>query len=171
MLCPVPGVRARPAGCGALPRQAGLHPDLAAGRAESERDPVEGRIPLDLRALCREYPAALAQPLCGHVVQRRGGADEDLCDRIEETRALVVGGEPLLPDLGLGALLEDDQRAEADRGAVRVVDRRNLGRMLQALARGNVDERTSPPGSVVAGDERIVWRGHRAELLGDELGV
>ena len=84
----VAGVGAGDARGRALAGEAGLHPDLAARRAEAERDPVEGGVALDLGALGGEDPAALAQALGGDVAQVGAGADPDLGDGVEEAPPL-----------------------------------------------------------------------------------
>ena len=87
-----------------------LHAHLAARGAEAEHDPVERAVALDLGALGAEDPRALVELLGVDVAQVGVLADLELDDRVEHGR-LVAAGEVLLPDLGLGALLEHDQHA------------------------------------------------------------
>ena len=77
----------------------------------------------------------------------------------------------MLPDLGLGALLEHDQGAPGDRGAVLVERQLDPDRLGEPDPGGDVDEDAVAPAGVVAGDERVVGRHQRAEPALDQLRV
>ena len=130
------GVAAGDARLGARAGELGLHPHLAAGRAEAERGPVEAAVALDLGALGGEDPGLLGDVLGVDVAQGRGLADGQLDHRVEQRVDLVGGRGPVLPDLRLGALLEHDQRAPVDRGAVRVERQLDPDRLAQPARRG-----------------------------------
>ena len=125
VLAAVGGVGAGDARLGALAGEPGLHPHVAARRAEAERDPVERAVAPDLGALGAEDPAALGELLTADVAQARVVADDQLGDDVEDAVELVGAGQELLPDLGLGALLEHDQRAPVDQRAGRGLDARS----------------------------------------------
>ena len=132
---------------------------LPFARAEPERDPVERSVALDLRALRAEHPRLLGQVLAADVAQVRVRADDDLGDRVEQRVERRVGREPLLPDLGLGALLEDDQRAPRHRGLRRGLDGGDQHRRLERRAARHVDERAAGPvGRVARGEVALVGR-------------
>ena len=84
VLPPVARVRARDLRGRALAGQLGLHPHLAARRAETERDPVEGAVALNYRALRAEDPRLLVECLSGHEAQVRVRPNDELDDRVEE---------------------------------------------------------------------------------------
>ena len=144
-----------------------LHPDLAPGGAEPESDPVQVRVAFHLGTLRAEDPRVLAQALGGDVAEVGAGAHPDLRDRVEERIRVGVGGQPLLPHLRLGALLEHDQRAEGEGRRLGILDRCDQRRRLEALASRHVDERSAVPGAVVACNERIVARRQRPEHLAE----
>ena len=123
----------------------------------------------DLGALRCEYPRRVGKVLAAHEAKRRSLANADLGHAVEESLCLGVASEVLLPDLSLGALLEDDERAPAHRGAGGALDGREADRHLEALPRGHVYESASGPGRLVAGDEDVVGRHDRSEMLGDEV--
>ncbi len=162
---PRPAVCARYLGRRAAARELRLHAHLAARRAESKCEPVERSVALDLGALGREDPGGVGEVLAADEAKRRALADADLGDAVEERVRLGVAGEVLLPDLGLGALLEDDQRAPAHRRAGGALDRGEADRHLEALAGGDVDERAADPRGFVACDEDVVGGDDRAEVL------
>ena len=152
------GVAAGHPRLGARARQLGVHPHLAVGRAEAERRPVEPTVALHLGALGGEDPGLLGEVLGVDVAQGGGLADGELDHRVEQRVDLVVGRGPVLPDLRLGALLEDDQRAPADRGAAlgdRDLDPHRLAQLHPAR---HVHEHAVAPVGLVAGDERILDR-------------
>ena len=70
------------------PGELGLHPHLAARRAEAERDPVEARVAADLGALGGEDPALLGELLLADVAQVGAVADDELDDAVEQRLAL-----------------------------------------------------------------------------------
>ena len=72
-------------------------------------------------------------------------ADDQLDDGVEQRLRVLRGRQVLLPDLGLGALLEDDQRAPVQRAAGGVGDRGEHDRGLDAHAARHVDERPAGP--------------------------
>ncbi len=158
----VAGVGAGDPGARALAGEAGLHPDLAARGAEAEGDPVEGGVALDLGALGGEDPAPLAQALGADVAEVGARADPDLGDRVEERRRARGSVASHCSQTSASAPSSSTIRVRKPSAApVGVVDRRDLGGLLEALARGDVDEGSAAPGGVVAGDEGVV-RGRRA---------
>ena len=116
------GVGAGDTGVGALADQPGLHAHVAARRAEAKGNPVQAPVPADGGALGAEDPAALGQVLTAHVAQPRVVAHDQLGDDVEDAVQFGVGGEELLPDLGLGSLLEHDQGPPVDHGAGAALD-------------------------------------------------
>ena len=72
------------------PAEPGLHPHVAARRAEPERDPVERAVAADLGALGAEDPAVLGQRLAADVAQPRVVADDQLGDDVEDAVDVVV---------------------------------------------------------------------------------
>ena len=97
---------------------------MAARRAEAERDPVQGAVAADLGALGAEDPAALGEGLAADVAQVGVVADDQLGDDVEHALESRRAGQVLLPDLGLGALLEHDQRAAVELACRLRLDRR-----------------------------------------------
>ena len=68
----------------AAPGELGLHPHLAARRAEAERDPLEVRVAADLGPLGREDPAFVGELLLADVAEVGAVADDELDDAVEE---------------------------------------------------------------------------------------
>ena len=66
------------------PGELGLHPHLAARRAEAERDPVEVGVAADLGALGGEHPALVGELLLADVAQVGAVADDELDDPVEQ---------------------------------------------------------------------------------------
>ena len=88
-------------------------------RAEAERDPVERAVAGDLGALGAEDPRLLVEVLAADVAQAGVLADDELDDGVEQRLGSSSAGQVLLPDLGLGALLEHDQHAPVQRACRR----------------------------------------------------
>ena len=129
-------------------REVGLHPHLAAARAEAERGPIEPAVTLDLRPLAGEDPGPLGDVLRADVAQGGRLADVQLDDRVEQRIGLVAGRGCVLPYLRLGALLEHDDGAPSDRRAVLVEGQRDPDRLAQldpGAARGPARRRASRP--------------------------
>jgi hypothetical protein len=171
VLATVGGVGAVDRGVGALAGEVRLQEDLAVGRAEAQRGPVELTVALDDRALGGEDPAALREVLPGDVVQVGVRAHDDLDDRVDQTRRRGVGGQRLLPHLGLGTLLEDDQRAPVQRAAGVLVHDVEHDRRLDAHAARHVDERSVGPQRVVARGERVGALHDGTEVALDDVPV
>ena len=89
----------------------GLHPHLAARRAEAEGDPLQIAVAPDLGALRREHPALVGDLLLADVPEVGAVADDQLDRGVKESVALRCVA---LPDLGLGALGQDHQGAPLD---------------------------------------------------------
>ncbi len=64
----------------------------------------------------------------------------------------------MLPDLGLGALLEHDQGPPAERGGVGVDRNLDLDRLLQLHPGRYVNQHAVAPAGLVAGDEGVLDR-------------
>ena len=157
---------------GALAGELGLHPHAAARGAEADRDPVELGVARHLGALGAEDPRLLVEVLAADVAQPGVLPDDELDDGVEQRLGLGVGGEVLLPHLGLGALVEHDQHAALQRAAGRGGDGAEQDRRLDAHAARHVDERAAGPAGVVGRDEDVVLGGDdRAEVRLDQLGV
>ena len=150
------GVAAGHPRLGARAGELGLHPHLAARRAEAERGPVEAAVALHLGALAGEDPGALGDVLGGDVAQRRRLADVQLDHRVEQRVGLVAGRAAVLPDLGLGALLEHDQGAPVDDAPPLVERQLDLDRLGDLDSGGHVDEHAVAPARLVAGDEGVL---------------
>ena len=88
-------------------------------------------------------------------------ADHELDDGVEQRLGVVGAGQVLLPDLGLGALLEHDQHAPVQRDAGGVGDRGQHDRRLDAHAARDVDERAAGPAGVVERGEDVLARRRR----------
>ena len=149
VLAAVRRVGAGDLGLGALAGELGLHAHAAAARAEADRDPVEPAVAGDLGALGAEDPRVLVEVLAADVAQLGVLADDELDDGVEHRLAVVGARQVLLPDLGLGALLEHDQHAAVQRRAGGVGDRGQEDRRLDAVAARDVDERAARPVGVV----------------------
>ena len=74
-------------------------------------------VALDDRALRAEDPRLLGQRLRVDEAQLRVLPDDELGDAVDDALGLEVRRERLVPDLGLRALLEHDQRAVVQRAA------------------------------------------------------
>ena len=134
-------------GLGALAGEQRLHAHACrCAEPKPSDDPVERAVAGDLGALGAEDPRLLVEVLAADVAQAGVLADDELDDGVEQRLALVVAGQVLLPDLGLGALLEHDQHAPAAatvpaaRG-----DRGQQDRRLDAHAARDVHERAARP--------------------------
>ena len=171
VLAAVADVGAGDLGAGAAAGELGLHPDLAVGGAEAERDPLEVAVALDLGALAGEDPGGGGEGLAADVAQVRAGADDQLGDAVEEGVGLGVGREVALPDLGLGALLEHDQRPPVERAAALLAGSRSARSAVSALMLlRHVDQRAAAPAGVVDRDEGIPLAGDdRAEASAEQL--
>ena len=156
----------------ALAGQQRLHAHLALGGAERDGGPVELAVARHLGALGAEDPRALVHVLPADVAQAGVLADDQLDDRVEHRLAVLGARQELLPDLGLGALVEHDQRAPVQRGARGVGDRGQQDRGLDAHAARHVDERAARPRGVVGGGEHVLVAGDdRAQVGLDQLGM
>ena len=141
-------------------------------RAEARGDPVQVPVAGDLGALGAEDPRLLVQVLGADEAQRGVLADAQLDDRGQHRLGVGGAGQVLLPDLGLGALLEHDQHAPVQRGAGGVGDRGQHDRLLDAHVARDVDERAAGPAGVVERREDVLLGvDDRAEVLLDEVGV
>ena len=148
-----------------------LHPNLAARGAEAQGDPLEVRLATDLGALGREDPAVVGELLLADVAEVRAVAEDELGDSVEEH--LAVGGVAL-PDLGLGAVLEHDQRPPFDRLAGGAVDRRagSARRAAPRRGRGRARRRASEPSlrATKTSSAGTIGRGARRTRSGVALG-
>ena len=153
------------AGLGALAAEPRLHPDPAAGRAEPERHPVERRVAADLGALGAEDPGALGERLPAHVAEVGVVGDDQLGDGVEHALDLLGGRQVLLPDLGLGALLEHDQRALVDERPGPRLDGGQRDRRLEHHPAGHVHEAAAADAGVVERDEHVVDRPRSANRV------
>ena len=160
VLARVRRVGARHLRVGARAGEQRLRAHLAARGAEAEHDPVERAVALHLGALGAEDPRALVELLGVDVAQVRVLADLELDHRVEHGR-LVAAGQVLLPDLGLGALLEHDQHAAVQDRAGGAADDGEQDRRLDAHAARDVDERAALPARLVGGREGVERRGRR----------
>ena len=132
-------------------------------------DPVELRVAGDAGALRAEDPRLLVEALGRDEAQVGVLPDDELDDGVEQA---VGRRELLLPDLGLRALLEDDEHAPAHGGALLGLDRGEQDGGVEPRVARDVDERAALPLRRVAGDEGVVGRGHdRAEVRLDEVAV
>ena len=153
------------------PTQPRLHPHVAASRSEPERDPIEAAVATDLGALGAEDPAALGQRLAAHISQVRVIADDQLGDDVEHPVEILGAGEELLPDLRLGPLFQDDQRALVDQGSRPRLNGGERDRILEHHAAGHVHERAAAGTGIVDGDERIVSGDDGADVAIEQLTV
>src|SRR5579875_1517785 len=106
-----------------------------------EREPVEARVTADDAALAAEHPAALRQRLPADVAQTGGVADDELGRDVEDAVQILGGGEELLPDLGLRALLEHHAGALVDERAGLRLDCGERDRLLERDVAGDGDRR------------------------------
>src|SRR3954447_13502905 len=163
------GVRARDLPLGALALEDRVLEDLAVARAAPEDDPGSLGIASDTGALGAEATGALVELLARDEAKVRVLAVEELADGREQARG---GRGVLLPDLGLGALVEHDQDAPVQRGAGLVLDRVEHYRGLDLHTARDVDERAALPLRRVArGEDVLRGADDRAEVLVDELRV
>ena len=152
------------------PGELGVHPGLAAGGAEAQGDPLEVAVTLDLAALGRERPGLVGEFLLADVAEVGAGADDQLDDAVEESRG-PWGKRVALEELRLGTFLEDDEGAPVDLFAVAGVDLRELDRLGESHARGDVDEDpVGAPALGVAGDEDVADRDDRSSRSATSSG-
>jgi len=151
--------------------QVGGHADLAAAPAEAERRPVERAVALHFASLGGEEPSLFREILGRDVVQVGGRADDQLDHGVEQGVGLVGGGAVVLPDLGLGALLEYDQGAPVDGGAVGIELEVDLDRLVALDVLRHVDEHAVVQVRLVAGDKGVIGGNQRTELFLEQLGM
>ena len=150
--------------------EVGLHAHLAAGRAEPERDPLQRPVAVDLGALGAEDPRLLGQRLGADVAQPRARPHDELGHGVEQAAEVGGGREVLLPDLGLGALLDHDQRAPVGAALGGSLDRARDHGPVGDHAGADVHEQPAGPLGVVARGEGIALAGDDgAEVALDEL--
>ena len=168
VLAPARGVGAGDAAVRAGAGELGLLEDLAVGRAEAERDPVQRAVAADDGALRAEDPRVSSRS-CRSTRRRRA-----FWPTTSSTTPLTeaVGGRArLVPDRGLRVLLEDHEQPPVQRGAGLLVRGRDDDRRLDRHAARHVDEGAVGPVRVVARDERGVAGDDRAQVALDELRV
>ena len=142
-------------------------------RSRSRRRPSRGaRRGRPRRAGRRRSTTSRSCPGRRRSAAARSGPTTSSTTVLSSVSARPSAGEVLLPDLGLGALLEHDQHAPLQRGAGGGGDRGQEDRRLDAHAARDVDERAAGPAGVV---ERRRRRRRpatmRAEVRLDQLGV